>query len=419
MGGSPSDNVGGVYGQIGVPSNGNFPGAHIASASWTDHNGNLWLFGGFGDDSSDQVGGLNDLWEFELTSGSWTWQSGSNAVGASGVYGAFRKASAGNVPGARGYAAAWTDSNGNLWLFGGEGPITSSQAALFNDLWEFNPMNKEWTWVSGSVQTNQPGVYGTLGSAATENTPGARSEAVSWTDDSGNFWLFGGTAPDPNPYDNGMTFNDLWKFDPKAEMWTWVSGSNTTNVAGTYGSIGVASTSNAPGSRTGASGWIDSKGNLWLYGGSSNLRITGDLADLWKFNPATSEWTWVAGTDTDGQHQPPVFGTQGTPSDQNTPGGNGYLATSWIDSSDNLWLFGGGADVNTLWKFNPKTNQWVWVGGSDITSMGNFGILGVPNATNLPPGRDSAVGWTDKNGDFWLFGGQAAPFYNDLWRYQP
>jgi N-acetylneuraminic acid mutarotase len=423
MGGSDSNNVAGVYGQIGVASAGNAPGARIGAVGWTDRGGDLWMFGGFGD-SASSLGSLNDLWQYDPTSGMWTWQSGSSGVQASGVYGAFRVASAANVPGARGYASSWTDSSGNLWLFGGMTTDSSGNDLYFNDLWEFNPTNKEWTWVSGSSQPNQPGVYSTLGTAETSNTPGARNEVVSWTDRSGNFWLFGGFGPQINPYGNGNTFNDLWKFDPTTEMWTWMSGSNAANVAGTYGTKGMASTSNVPGSRAGASGWIDSKGNLWLYGGSSNLKILGDLADLWEFSPATNEWMWVAGSNLSGQYQQGVYGTQGVPSDPNTPGGTGYLAASWIDGSDNLWLFGGWSETNALWKFNPKTNQWVWMSGSNTAgangSPGTFGTKGVPSATNEPPGRESAISWTDKNGNFWLFGGESvAPFYNDLWRYQP
>ena len=38
-----------------------------------------------------------------------------------GVYGTLGIAAAGNIPGARDSAATWTDSNGNFWLFGGEG----------------------------------------------------------------------------------------------------------------------------------------------------------------------------------------------------------------------------------------------------------------------------------------------------------
>jgi len=67
---------------------------------------------------------------------------------------------------------------------------------------------KEWTWMSGADTVNASGVYGTLGVAAASNVPGGREAAISWTDSSGNLWVFGGAkggAP-------GM-FNDLWEFD--------------------------------------------------------------------------------------------------------------------------------------------------------------------------------------------------------------
>ena len=33
-------------------------------------------------------------------------------------------------------------------------------AGYLNDLWEFNPAAKTWTWVSGSSTANAIGVYG-------------------------------------------------------------------------------------------------------------------------------------------------------------------------------------------------------------------------------------------------------------------
>jgi hypothetical protein len=41
---------------------------------------------------------------------------------------------------------------------------------------------------------NASGVYGTQGTAAASNVPGARYSASSWIDSSGNLWLFGGLA---------------------------------------------------------------------------------------------------------------------------------------------------------------------------------------------------------------------------------
>jgi hypothetical protein len=79
--------------------------------------------------------------------------------------------------------------------------------------------------------------------------------------------------------------NDLWKFD--GTDWTWISGSNTVNQPGVYGTQGVAASTNIPGARNSSVSWTDSKGNLWLFGGNINSPspYDDDFNDLWKFEP--------------------------------------------------------------------------------------------------------------------------------------
>jgi hypothetical protein len=328
-------------------------------------------------------------------------------------------ASSSDVPGARDLSASWIDKSGNLWLFGG--------GQFENDLWEFNPTNKEWTWMSGSSTAGAKGIYGTLGVPSTGNVPGGRWGSVSWTDGSGNFWLFGGEGFDSS--ETGGLLNDLWEFNPTNKEWTWISGSSTANADGVYGTQGVSGTGNVPGGRWGSSGWIDSSGNLWLFGGSSAYESS--LNDLWEFNPTAKTWTWISGSSTPGVIVG-VYGTQGIAAANNAPGSR-CLAVSWIDGSGNLWLFGGqgydstgtdNGDLNDLWKFSPTSKEWTWIGGSSTLGSqegqpGVYGTLGVPAATNVPGGRDSAVSWTDSSGNFWLFGGESAEPFNDLWRYEP
>ena len=395
---SGSDTAGakGVYGTLGVASASNVPGAQTGAVGWADKSGNLWLFG------------ADALWEFTPSTMEWTWVSGFQ-TGGPAVYGTQGVPALTNSPGNRGGAVGWADSAGDLWLFGGD---------AFNDLWEFNPSTKEWTWVSGSNSTGAS-VFGTLGVASTSNVPGARSDSVSWTDASGNFWLFGGGG-----------YNDLWEFNPTNKEWTWESGSSTMGAKGVYGTLGVASASNVPGARSGAVSWIDSSGNLWLFGGSDSLFLS-DLNDLWEFNPTAKTWTWVSGSSTSGVTAG-MYGTQGMAATSNVPGSR-CLAVSWTDSSGNLWLFGGqgydstgkvDGDLNDLWKFSPAAKEWTWVDGSSTLGTqegppGVYGTLGVPAATNVPGGRDSAVSWTDNKGNFWLFGGESAESFNDLWTYEP
>jgi N-acetylneuraminic acid mutarotase len=419
MGGSDTADAKGAYGTLGVASANNVPGARTGSVSWTDGSGNLWLFGGNGLDSVGTDWTLNDLWEFSPANNEWAWMGGSSIAGAKGVYGTLGVASTSNVPGAGGGAVSWTDKSGNFWLFGGN--------QFENALWEFNPTNKEWTWMGGSSTAGASGTYGTLGVPSIGNVPGGRWGAVSWTDGSGNFWLFGGEGFGAS--NSGGVLNDLWEFSPATENWTWVSGSSNANAVGVYGALGVPSTANVPGARSDAVGWVDGNGNLWLFGGSDNL-FQSDLNDLWEFNPTAKTWTWVSGSNTHGVIAG-VYGTEGVAAFSNEPGSR-CLAVSWTDSSGNLWLFGGqgygstgavNGDLNDLWKYSPATKEWTWAGGSSTGTQqgpsGVYGTLGVPAATNVPGGRDSAVSWTDRNGNLWLFGGESVESFNDLWRYDP
>jgi len=404
MSGSSTAGAKGVYGTLGVPSSSNVPGSQTGAVGWADKSGNLWLFG------------EDALWEFTPSTMEWTWESGSQTAGPA-VYGKQGVAASTNSPGSRSGAVGWADSAGDLWLFGGD---------AFDDLWEFTPTNNQWTWMSGSNSTGAS-IFGALGVASASNTPGARSDSVSWTDAAGNFWLFGGNGVDSTG--TGGLLNDLWEFSPTAKTWTWVSGSDKANAAGIYGTQGVASTSNAPGGRWGSVSWIDNSGNLWLFGGSSPV-FESSLNDLWEFNPTAKTWTWVSGSSTAGVVVG-VYGTQGVPAANNAPGSR-CLAVSWIDSSGNLWLFGGqgygsngtvNGDLNDLWEYSPAAREWKWVDGSSTGTQdgpsGVYGTLGVPAATNIPGGRDSAVSWTDSNGNFWLFGGESTESFNDLWRFAP
>ena len=49
--------------------------------------------------------------------------------------------------------------------------------------------------------------------------------------------------------------------------WTWISGNNTINAPGIYGTKGIPSPSNYPGAKYSAVGVIDSSGSFWLFGG--------------------------------------------------------------------------------------------------------------------------------------------------------
>ncbi len=416
----------GVYGTKGIGDVTNIPGGRQYSTSWIDSSGNFWLFGGNGYVTSGTaytLGYFNDLWKYEPTTGIWTWMSGDNTINQTGRYGTKGIGDAANKPGARNSAISWIDSSGNLWLFGGYGP-SGSGTDYFNDLWKYEPSTGIWTWISGGSPS-----YGTKGIGNVNNMPGARRDSISWIDSSGNLWLFGGV---------GITsigvgcFNDLWKYEPSIGIWTWMSGDNSGNQTGVYGTKGTGNIANKPGSRSGSISWIDSSGNLWLFGGSGYAGAgMGSLNDLWKYEPSIGIWTWMSGANSP-DTATGVYGTKGIANVTNVPGGR-TNSISWIDSSGNFWLFGGMVpavivgypaygNMNDLWRYEPSTGLWTWISGDNtVNQYGVYGTKGTGDIANKCGNRSGGVSWIDSSGNFWLFGGMGMPtnYFNDLWKFRP
>jgi len=451
-----------VYGTLGTPSPANLPGNRTAPASWTDNNGNLWLFGGSGSDLAGHGGDLNDLWKYDPTTGQWTWVGGSSTLGGAVVPGTLGVPSTANIPAARDGATAWTDAGGDLWLYGG---IAGFSFVSLNDLWKFHPATKEWTWVSGNTATtcsyncNASGVYGTKGVAAPGDRPGSRYGATGWADTAGNLWLFGGVGVDSGTASGYL--NDLWKFNIATSQWTWVGGVSTlpasgnsgeAGAPGVYGSMGTPAAGVMPGGRDNATAWTDKQGNLWLFGGSGldSADNYGILNDLWQYNPSTGQWTWFSGDSTVPAKcligygtcgVSGIYGTRQVLAAQNVPGSR-TGAAGMTDSKGNLWLFGGGMGIdaagkggylNDLWEYDITLHQWAWMDGSSTVlcattwcgQPGVYGTLQTPAFGNSPAGRGFAAAWTDKNGYLWILGGagvdeaNVSTYLQDLWQFQP
>ena len=309
------------------------------------------------------------------------------------------------APGGRADAATVYDADGNLWLFGGRGydktNTINGYSNYLNDLWMWD--GSTWIWLSGSESDNATGVYGTMGTAASANTPGARYKACAWIDGSGNFWLFGGFG---HGNSNGTGYlNDLWKWD--GTDWTWISGGSLNNLSGHYGG-----SNQIPGSRYGQTSWTDDSGNLWLFGGRGygkfDLFTTyqGYLSDLWKWDG--SKWTWIKGSWIDDQSG--IYNTKGTTTSSSKPGSRAH-ATSFIDASGNFWLYGGygkAANSNTgylndLWKWDGS--DWTWHSGSDSVNL--EGRYGNGNAKKwmAPGGRSAPMSGVNASGEFLIYGG--------------
>ncbi len=415
--GDQSSNHFGIYGIKGVAAASNKPGARMGSISWSDNNGNLWLFGGSGYAASG-FDDLNDLWKYNINIGQWTWIGGDNTVHNLSVYGIKGVANANNKPGSRYNSISWTDANGNLWLFGGV--TDDASGGNLNDLWKYNISSGQWTWVSVDSTYNGKGIYGVKGVATASNKPGAREHGVSWTDANDNLWLFGGIG-----YATTLKFsnlNDLWKYNINSGQWMWVNGDDTTSYSniGVFGIKGIAAVSNKPGATEGSISWTDTNGNLWLFGGYSLLNA------LWKYNIGSGQWTWVSGDSISSQVG--IYGTIGVAAASNKPSAR-EGCVSWADAIGNLWLFGGygqdgnngGSQANDLWKYDIGSGQWTWISGDSTNNhFGIYGIQGLAAVSNKPGSRMHSISWSDNNGNLWLFGGGGYSSINhgdlnDLW----
>jgi hypothetical protein len=372
-----------------------------------------------------------------------------------------------NNPGGRDLGMTWTDSAGRKWMFGGFGyPLDSDVhpgPAFLDDMWVYDPQDGPlfgWLPVNLPIYTGTDNklhadatqlefedISGTYGSVGAAGNPGSRWGGTSWTDASGNLWMFGGQGFDAAGIRQGL-LNDMWEFVPGTidttgftynGQWVWQGGSNLADQPGNYGTLGVGSASNLPGGRWGAATYQDAAGVLWMFGGQGYDSTAapgkvGLLNDLWKYTGG--QWTWVGGTNTADKNG--VYGTQGTPAAGQYPGGR-QNATLWVDLNGNVWMFGGfGLDsvatvtsingqnptLNDLWEFTG--GQWIWVSGSKLANQtGTYGTQLVAATGNVPGSRWGAVGWSDAKNSLWLFSGwgydsdatHGTGFLNDVWEY--
>ncbi len=343
--------------------------------------------------------------------GEWTWISGDSTANSTGVYGLQGVPSLSNHPSGEYEPVEWKDKSGNFWIYGG---FTSR-----SDLWKYNSVTNEWTWVKGNGLISQQPVYGIKRISNIANTPGYRNwAAVTWVDTIGNLWLFGGSN----------NKNDLWKYDIGINEWTWMSGDTVLNTIGIHGIQGVPSASNVPGSRRETcSAWTDSLNNLWLFGGGGydDAGANGNLNDLMKYDISTNEWTWMSGSSF--VNALTNYGTLGVSNSTNVPGAR-WSYTKWKDAQNNFWLMGGydnGGYLSDVWKYDQIINEWTWMAGpSGWGGLGLYQTTCVFDTNNIPQSRmEQRSSVTDNCGRFWMFGGVTSllmqTYLNDLWVFDP
>jgi hypothetical protein len=211
----------------------------------------------------------------------------------------------------------------------------------------FSQVPGQWTWIHGDNFTNSTGNFGTMGVTAPTNKPPALYEPNNFKDLQGNIWLYGGGP--------GTGYDDLWKYEPSINQWTWISGSHAVAyAAGNFGTITVAAATNhPPGTGYCAATWTDTSGDFWMFGGRVVINANNGLTNaLWRYNIASNTWTWMTGSNT--ITGTAVYGTQGVPDPANTPGPLQETNATWTDANNNLWMYGGlnGGTYSVLWKYS-------------------------------------------------------------------
>jgi N-acetylneuraminic acid mutarotase len=337
------------------------------------------------------------------------------ATGGRGVY----PASPGmpGQPGARRYAATWTDSQGRLWMFGGSGYAeTPNGPSSLSDIWMYDPGANSWYWMGGDkVASVTPTYPGTVGQAG---VIGARFSCTFWKDSADNLWVFGGYGR--NTQGGEGFLSDMWKLNTQTMTWTFEGGSQTPNDNGDYRGINQTG---RPAARRDGAGGVTADGDFLLFGGAGPANASRN--DLWRFTPATRTWTWLAGPGSTGAAglYPPFPGQEGHP-------GARYGMAYYMETFPfhTLWIFGGygytGSDMgllNDLWRYEVNSNKFYWVAGSSFTVQstvypeqhGQTGTLGA---------RNGPLFWYADH-RFWISGGYGIAStgygrFNDLWSFQ-
>ena len=400
-----------VKGTPGIPDSLNRPLGSYEGARWTGKDGLFWYFESGYLSTTNGSGWGAELWRYDPVVEQWAWVKGPDVPNYTGHYGVLGVEAPANMPPARGFgAAAWTDTTGNLWLFGATAYI--NDWVYYADLWRFNPITENWAWINGPQQSGQAPIYGIQGVPDAANHPGSRNEMIaSWTDNENNLWLFGGQA-----FSNGPAIaGDLWRYSTAEDRWTWMKGPSSFGSTGNYGVRGVEDPLNEPGARWAATTWTDKAGDLWLFGGRRTNNWYDNLNDLWRYRISTNSWTWMNGA----QGIVSDTGAMGGLCEEDvlfSPSSRFECSAHWTDNNGDLWLWGGRTSalvqsesfLNDLWKYDVETNSWAIIGPEQpADAVGDFGQKGVPDPCNRPYGAMGNMGWhRAETNSIYLFGGQ-------------
>lgn len=448
-----------VWGQKGLCNMANTPGNEDPKTYW-EYNGKLY-----------QISGSNQdiLWQFDPLNNCWTW-IGGDTVTRRVEFGNYGKAAAGVFPHSQGPAISWQLGSKTYHLYFSKGDA----------IWEYNHKSEMWRWVKGmhnlfsetyylakglDHELNEPkkathyyskwwldaiwqindtiytyisddkehilwrylvdkniwtpvhvshgkSTYIAKAVPSVYNTPGSRYSYGTAVIGRKLYMYGGGTLG--NEYTDSA-LNELWEYDIDKNVWTFLKGDGK-NYIPVRGTKGVPASNNIPQGLNYPLMWaLNNK--LYLY---------SDV--LWQYDPQTNNWMWLKG-----DIQPNaggIFGTRGVAAADNQPrpfptnmahcvsNGKLYFGMGYNRESANNHTIQG--IRNTFWEFDPATNNWTWLTGDSTYYSLDYGIKGVPAATNIP-GNTYSCRMASIRNKLYLYGGVNINYFNlpidDLWEY--
>jgi hypothetical protein len=125
-------------------------------------------------------------------------------------------------------------------------------------------------------------------------------------------------------------------------QWSWISGTNTGEVGGVYGTQGTPSTMNYPGGRRAHQMvFVASINCSFMFGGYGRTQsgAVGYLNDLWTYNVTSTEWSWLTGSKIANTRG--IYGTLGSSSTGYNPGSRSDFPMVYHPRLHVIYLYGG------------------------------------------------------------------------------
>jgi hypothetical protein len=332
----------------------------------------------------------NDVWKLEVQN-NFTWVN-MTTVGA--------------IPSPRGGYQLWIVDD-IIYLFGGEANYYNP---VYSDFYSLDTSTLTWSLIADYDPAGNPGDL-RVGNSST--FPGRRTDGATWSDSATKtLWMFAGSTETDN-------LNDLWCYNISANIWTWISGPQTTEL-GNMGAIGEASIDYFPRNVWYTQSVVDKNGDVWFHSGQTAASQYVSTNELWRFTPSTYEWAYMGGSlDTPA----PVYGTTGEYAPSNWPAAT-YGGVLIYSGGDIITYYGGERAVNAsfnfalnqVWSYNITLGQWAFISGTQehVEVEPEYGAFHQSSPSNKVGSRLELAVLASISGHMWIHGGSQSSYGNPI-----